>query len=88
MREARIGTEAAIASDNTFAPPSIRDESTESELLFRMRRTCDFGRIVFAMIDAGVMSKTSSDTIEDFQAVYDFDEAFSPEAVLAQIVAG
>ena len=52
---------------------------------WHVRRTYDFGRIVFAMIDAGLMSKTSGDTIEDFHGVYDFDEAFSPEAVLAQI---
>lgn len=39
--------------------------------------TTDFGRIVFAMIDAGLMRKTEEDTLEDFQAVFDFDEAFS-----------
>jgi uncharacterized repeat protein (TIGR04138 family) len=52
---------------------------------WRIRRTYDFGRIVFAMIDAGLMTKTSSDTLEDFQAVYDFDEAFSREALLDRI---
>jgi uncharacterized repeat protein (TIGR04138 family) len=34
--------------------------------------TNDFGRIVFAMIDAGVFSKTDSDRPEDFRDVYDF----------------
>ena len=38
--------------------------------------TDDFGRIVFAMIDAGLMRKTDEDSLEDFQAVFDFDEAF------------
>ncbi len=52
---------------------------------WHVRRTYDFGRIVFTMIDAGLMSKTQSDTIEDFQAVYDFDEAFSTEVILPQI---
>ena len=41
-----------------------------------IRRTDDFGRIVFAMIDAGLMRKTDADTIEDFAGVYEFDEAF------------
>ena len=50
-----------------------------------VRRTHDFGRIVFAMIEAGLMTKTSTDTMEDFQAVYDFDEAFSRDALLAGI---
>ena len=48
-------------------------------------RTSDFGRIVFAMIEAGQMSRTSSDTLEDFQAVYDFKEAFSRPALVDRI---
>ncbi len=52
---------------------------------WRVRRTFDFGRIVFTMIDAGLMTKTSNDTLEDFQAVYDFDEAFSHDALLAHM---
>ena len=52
---------------------------------WQVRRTCDFGRIVFAMIDAGLMTKTSADTMEDFQAVYDFDEAFSRETLVSHI---
>lgn len=38
--------------------------------------TLDFGRIVFAMVDAGLMSKTDDDSIEDFRNVYDFRAAF------------
>lgn len=41
-----------------------------------VRRTDDFGRIVFAMIEAGLMRKTDDDTLEDFRGVYEFDEAF------------
>lgn len=39
--------------------------------------TEDFGRIVFAMIDAGLLRRSEDDSLEDFRAVYDFDEAFS-----------
>ena len=42
-----------------------------------IRRTDDFGRIVFALIDAGIMRKSAEDCLEDFQGVFDFDEAFS-----------
>lgn len=35
-----------------------------------------FGRIVYAMIEAGQMSKTDQDDIGDFSSVYDFDEVF------------
>ena len=38
--------------------------------------TACFGQIVYAMIEAGQMSKTDRDDIGDFNAVYDFDEAF------------
>jgi uncharacterized repeat protein (TIGR04138 family) len=41
-----------------------------------VRRTEDFGRIVFAMVEAGWMRKQDDDTIEDFENVFDFDEAF------------
>ncbi len=52
---------------------------------WNVRRTNDFGRIVFAMIDAGLMTRTNDDTMEDFRAVYDFDEAFSHDTLLARI---
>ena len=38
--------------------------------------TDDFGRIVFAMIDAGLMRKSDEDRLEDFASVYEFDTAF------------
>ncbi|MEZ6233533.1 MAG: hypothetical protein R3B68_16995 [Phycisphaerales bacterium] len=41
-----------------------------------IRRTDDFGRIVFAMIDAGLMRRTEADTLQDFIGVYEFDEVF------------
>ena len=39
-------------------------------------RTEDFGRIVFAMVESGWMSKTEEDTLEDFRNVFDFATAF------------
>ncbi len=41
----------------------------------------DFGRIVFAMVDAKMMQKTDDDTIADFEEVYDFAEAFTPALI-------
>jgi uncharacterized repeat protein (TIGR04138 family) len=40
--------------------------------------TCteDFGRIVFKLIDAELMGKTESDSIDDFRDVYDFEDVF------------
>ena len=38
--------------------------------------TGDFGAIVFNLIEIGKMRKTADDCREDFENVYDFDEAF------------
>lgn len=43
---------------------------------WRVKRTEDFGRIVFALIDEGRLRKQADDSIDDFKNVYDFDEAF------------
>jgi len=43
----------------------------------------DFGRIVFAMVDAGMMRRTDEDDFDDFVGVFDFREAFSPELMLS-----
>lgn len=41
-----------------------------------VRRCEDFGEIVFNLVDAGVLSKTETDSRRDFAHGYDFDEAF------------
>jgi uncharacterized repeat protein (TIGR04138 family) len=44
-----------------------------------VRRTGDFGEIVFNLIHIGHMRKTPHDRREDFEEVYDFDAAFEEE---------
>ena len=39
--------------------------------------TRDFGKIIFALVDANLMRTTDDDSIEDFDDVYDFDEEFA-----------
>ena len=41
-----------------------------------IRSTEDIGHMVFNLIGAGIFGKTDEDSIEDFKAVYDFQEAF------------
>ena len=41
-----------------------------------LRRCRDFGEIVFNMVETGLLSKTESDSREDFDAGYDFHDAF------------
>lgn len=41
-----------------------------------VRSTSDFGEIVYNLIDIGLMKKSETDRREDFDQVYDFEEAF------------
>ncbi len=41
-----------------------------------IRSTEDVGRIVFNLIDVGLLNKSPGDRLEDFQRLYDFQEAF------------
>ncbi|NLG35644.1 MAG: hypothetical protein GX548_09855 [Lentisphaerae bacterium] len=38
--------------------------------------TRDFGEIVFTLLSVGLLGKTEEDKIEDFDDLYDFDQAF------------
>ncbi|MFQ5413281.1 MAG: Minf_1886 family protein [Phycisphaerae bacterium] len=48
------------------------------EVLKSWHITCteDFGRIVFAFIEHNLMQRQEGDTLEDFEDVYSFDDAF------------
>jgi len=41
-----------------------------------IRKTEDFGVIVFQLVDAGLLGKTERDQLSDFARGYDFHEAF------------
>ena len=52
---------------------------------WRIQRCEDFGRIVFAMVEAGMMHKTDDDTIADFVNAFSFREAFGDETLALQM---
>lgn len=53
---------------------------------WRINRTEDFGHIVFTMVDAGLMQATESDTLKDFDAVFDLDDTMqSPPIPLDRV---
>ena len=39
-----------------------------------VKRTIDFGHIVFNLVNAKLLSKTEEDSINDFKDIFDFDE--------------
>jgi uncharacterized repeat protein (TIGR04138 family) len=41
-----------------------------------IEETSDVGEIVFALVDAGILLKQDEDSPRDFDALYDFEEAF------------
>jgi uncharacterized repeat protein (TIGR04138 family) len=41
-----------------------------------IRRTDDFGAVVFNLIDVDLLQKTADDRLEDFVAYYEFSRAF------------
>jgi uncharacterized repeat protein (TIGR04138 family) len=45
-----------------------------------VRRTSDFGEIVFNLVDAELMSRSEGDSRSDFENVYDFRETFRIDA--------
>jgi uncharacterized repeat protein (TIGR04138 family) len=42
--------------------------------------TRDFGNIIFAMVEAGLMRTTDDDRIDDFDSIYEFDDVFADPA--------
>lgn len=42
-----------------------------------VRSTIDFGRIVFHLVEEGLLRKRNEDSLRDFIDQFDFDEAFS-----------
>ncbi len=44
-----------------------------------IRKTEDFGRAVFNLVEAKVLSKRPEDSLEDFREGFDFATAFEPE---------
>ena len=44
--------------------------------LWGVRSTGDFGRMVYNLIDAGLWHKSPTDRLEDFERLYDFEQAF------------
>jgi uncharacterized repeat protein (TIGR04138 family) len=77
-----IGDRHVGATDLCHA---IRDTALErwgllAQVVLRqwnITKTMDIGRIVYHLVQHGTMSKRQDDLLSDFDAVYEFDKAFS-----------
>jgi uncharacterized repeat protein (TIGR04138 family) len=43
---------------------------------WNVRQCTDFGQIVYAMVDSGLLRKNDGDSLRDFEGVFDFQTAF------------
>ena len=46
-----------------------------------IHETLDFGRLVFDLVEIGLMRKTDEDSLDDFKEVYDFKQVFSNKVI-------
>jgi uncharacterized repeat protein (TIGR04138 family) len=60
----------------TLALMWFREKAKSTLAGWNVHCTEDFGEIVFAMVDAGLLGKRPEDKIEDFANGFNFDEAF------------
>jgi uncharacterized repeat protein (TIGR04138 family) len=61
---------------------ALKEFGLMARVVFRrwgINATGDFGDIVFNLVDAGLMSKTDQDSREDFQDLYDMDQALTQD---------
>jgi uncharacterized repeat protein (TIGR04138 family) len=57
---------------------AVREFGLMARIVFRMwgiKRTDDFGEIVFNLVEEGLMSKTEQDARDDFRDVFDLNQA-------------
>jgi uncharacterized repeat protein (TIGR04138 family) len=81
-RETAEGTERHVSGQELLA--GLRQYAAElfgplaAEVWRRwgVRESLDWGRIVFLLVEAGMLNRQENDTIEDFRSDLDFDRAF------------
>ena len=72
-----VGGEELVVSLVSQATADFGPLALEVLRLWGIRKTLDFGEIVYALIGAGILSKTGHDRLSDFDGVCDLEEALS-----------
>ncbi len=57
---------------------ALQEFGLMAQTVFRMwgvASTEDFGRVVFNLVEAGLITKTEDETLDDFRDAFDFDKA-------------
>ena len=48
-----------------------------------IKKTGDFGAMVFNLVEIGLMSKTENDSMEDFEDIFDMDNGLMNDYVIS-----
>ena len=81
-KEAATGTERHVTGRQVLEGMRINALETFGPLAAQVWRSwgvgeaMDWGRIVFLLVDHGMLNRQESDSIEDFSDGFDFDEVF------------
>ncbi|MFT5291580.1 MAG: putative repeat protein (TIGR04138 family) [Planctomycetota bacterium] len=81
-KEAAQGTERHVTGREVLEGMRVNALETFGPLAAQVWRSwgvgesMDWGRIVFLLVDHGMLNRQDSDSIEDFSEGFDFDEAF------------
>jgi uncharacterized repeat protein (TIGR04138 family) len=74
--ERHVTGQEVLAGMRAHAAESFGPLAAQVWRSWGVRSTLDWGRVVFLLVEAGLLSRQDSDTIEDFRHGFDFDEAF------------
>jgi len=74
-----VSGEMLLESIKTLGRDRYGLMATDVFAAWGVRQTLDFGRIVFHMVDAGLLTKRDEDSLGDFVDRYDFRQVFEVE---------
>jgi len=74
--ERHVSGQELLAGMRAYASDLFGPLAAQVWRTWGVHSTLDWGRIVFALVEAKLLNRQDTDTIDDFAAGYDFDEAF------------
>lgn len=81
-KETRVGPERHVTGQEVLAGMRVQAIGAFGPLAahvwrsWGVREALDWGRIVFLLVDRGLLKRQDEDTLEDFRAGFDFDTSF------------
>ncbi len=80
--ERHVTGQEVLAGMRSLAERAFGPLSAEVWRSWGIHSSLDWGRIVFLLVDAGLLARREEDSIEDFREGFDFDRVFVEEYVI------